>query len=139
MPGFKEVYPFVEEVSEDGLSIKVCPVEGIVILKLISYRDRPERTKDISDIEHIFDLFFNLSDEDIYKEHFDLMEMYSVDEPYYFQLISARVIGRKMRKILDSSGNLKDTIRTMLKKRYEFWAEALLEGLDYTMPSNPES
>lgn len=130
MPGFKEVYPFVEKItSEDGLSIKVCPVEGIIILKLISYRDRPERTKDISDIEHIFDVFFNLSDENIYDEHFDLMDKYDVEEPNYFQLISARVIGRKMRKILKSSDKLDAMIKSMLVKRYEYWVEPLLGGL----------
>jgi len=76
MPGFKEIYPFVEEVVFEGnLSVKVCPVEGIVILKLIAYYDRPSRTKDITDIEHIIAVYFELCDENIYEEHFDVMEL----------------------------------------------------------------
>ncbi|WP_413666897.1 hypothetical protein ACEN9X_20485 [Mucilaginibacter sp. Mucisp86] len=48
MPGFREIYPFTQEVifNEDQ-SQKVCSLEGIVLLKLISHSDRPERTKDL--------------------------------------------------------------------------------------------
>ena len=131
MPGFNEIYPFVEEVVyEDGLSVKVCSVEGIIILKLISYRDRPERTKDITDMEHIFEVYFYLCDENIYDEHFDVMDKYGANDIGYFRRISARVIGRKMQKILNTSKKLDILIKSILKKRYEDWAEALLAGLE---------
>ncbi|WP_379073653.1 hypothetical protein [Pedobacter vanadiisoli] len=130
MPGFKEIYPFVQEVSfAEGLSVKVCSVEGIVILKLIAYNDRPSRTKDISDIEHIIRVYFELSDEDIYEGHFDVMELYPVERGDYLQLVSARVIGRKMQVILKESDELRTLITSILKKRYEDWAVAILTGL----------
>jgi predicted nucleotidyltransferase len=131
MPGFKEIYPFVEEVSfDDGLSVKICTVEGIVILKLIAYRDRPSRTKDIADIEHIIAVYFELSEENIYEEHFDVMNIYSVENSDYLQLVSARVIGRKMQVILKESEDLRILIKSVLEKRQEDWAEALTAGID---------
>lgn len=131
MPGFKEIYPFVEEVAfDDGLSVKVCTVEGIVILKLIAYRDRPSRTKDITDIEHIIEVYFDLCDENIYEEHFEVMDLYPVEAGNYLQLISARVIGRKMQVILKESAELRTLIKSILEKRNEEWAEALLAGME---------
>ncbi len=54
MPGFKEIYPFVKDIIVDeNFAVKVCTMEGMILLKLISNNDKPQRTKDISDIEHI--------------------------------------------------------------------------------------
>ena len=51
MPGFTEVYPFVKDFAlENGQIVKVCTMEGIILLKLIAHNDRPQRTKDIVDI-----------------------------------------------------------------------------------------
>lgn len=130
MPGFKEIYPFVQEVSfGESLSVKVCSVEGIVILKLIAHRDRPDRTKDITDIEHIIAVYFELSDEDIYEDHFDVMELYPTERGDYLQMVSARVIGRKMQIILKESDELRKTMITILEKRFEDWATAIHAGM----------
>ena len=137
MPGFKEIYPFVEEIVFEGdLSVKVCTVEGIVILKLIAYRDRPSRTKDITDIEHIIKVYFDLCDENIYEEHMDVMDLYPVGNIRYLPLVSARVIGRKMQVILQESNELRNLIKSILEKRYEDWAEALIAGMEdnYSQP-----
>jgi len=50
MPGFREAYPFAGELQiSNETTVKVCSIEGVVLLKLISYQDRPQRTKDVSD------------------------------------------------------------------------------------------
>ena len=51
--GYQEVYEVgtIDVNFEDETIFKVCTIPGIVLLKFISYDDRPEiRTKDIFDI-----------------------------------------------------------------------------------------
>lgn len=131
MPGFKEIYPSVEGVLvTDELTIKVCTMEGIILLKLISNNDRPERTKDISDIEHMIKVYFDLYDGDIYDEHFDTMDMYDTTEKDYLQLVCARVIGRKIKILLNESEDLMERVKGILAKRPTTWWNAMLEGMN---------
>lgn len=54
MSGFKEVHSFTEALTvAEGISLNVCSLEGLVILKLIANYNNSDRTKDIIDIEHI--------------------------------------------------------------------------------------
>jgi predicted nucleotidyltransferase len=56
IPGFKEALMYTDEiVIDDKLKLNVCSLEGLVILKLFAFADRPDRIKDIVDIniEHI--------------------------------------------------------------------------------------
>jgi predicted nucleotidyltransferase len=130
MPGFKEVHPFVQEISIDnGLSIKVCTLEGIILLKLISHNDRPQRNKDITDIEHIISVYFDLNDDDIFVNHFDLMEIYDTKERDYLQLVCARVIGRKLKQLLEGSQILEQQIDEILTNRPTTWWLAMQNGL----------
>ncbi|MBL4678105.1 MAG: nucleotidyl transferase AbiEii/AbiGii toxin family protein [Mucilaginibacter sp.] len=130
MPGFKEIHPSVEDiaVSEDH-SVKVCTMEGIILLKLIANDDRPQRTKDISDIEHIISVYFELYDGSIYDEHFDTMDMYDTNEKDYLQLVCARVIGRKIKALLSGSDNLMERVKGILAKRPTAWWNAMLQGM----------
>jgi predicted nucleotidyltransferase len=131
MPGFSEIYPSVKDmvVSED-LSVKVCTMEGIILLKLISNDDRPQRTKDITDIEHIIRVYFDLYDGSIYDEHFDTMDMYGTGEKDYLQLVCARVIGRKIKILLNESEDLMARVKGILAKRPTTWWNAMLDGMN---------
>ncbi|CAN5917375.1 hypothetical protein BH11BAC7_BH11BAC7_15030 [soil metagenome] len=118
MPGFSEAYQFIEELKINGLVMKTCPLEGLVLLKLISHNDRSHRTKDITDIENIIDVYFDWNSEEIFSNHNDLFEEYDVkDLDFYLPMIAAHVIGRKMNKILENSTGLRKRIISILKKR----------------------
>jgi len=131
MPGFLEIYPFVNDIQvTDDMSIKVCTMEGIILLKLISNNDRPQRTKDISDIEHIIKVYFELYSGNIYEEHFDTMDMYGTDQSDYLQLVCSRVIGRKIAIILAGSDELKERIKVIFHNRPTAWWQAMLDGLN---------
>jgi predicted nucleotidyltransferase len=131
MPGFLEIYPFVNNIQVAAdMTIKVCTMEGIILLKLISNNDRPQRTKDISDIEHIIKVYFDLYSGDIYEEHFDTMDLYDTDQSDYLQLVCSRVIGRKMGILLGESADLKEKIRQILENRPTTWWRAMLDGLN---------
>lgn len=129
MPGFQEAYSSVTTTAVDGFSINVCSLEGIILLKLIAHDDRPSRTKDISDIEHIIKVYFELFDDIIYGEHFDVMESYDTGLANYLELVSARVIGRKMRDLLSNSLDVKSRIETILNKRPADTWQAMLSGV----------
>lgn len=131
MPGFKEIYPSLRGVQiATNLNMKVCSLEGIILLKLIANDDKPERTKDISDIEHIIKVYFELKDDLIYENYFDIMDMYETDLNDYLQLICSRVIGRKMNNLLQGSEELKSRIKIILAKRPATWWQAMLDGVN---------
>jgi predicted nucleotidyltransferase len=131
MPGFMEIYPFVADIQvTDDMSIKVCTMEGIILLKLISNNDRPQRTKDLTDIEHIIKVYFELYSGDIYEEHFDTMDIYETTQGDYLQLVCSRVIGRKIRTLLAGSDELLARIKQILENRPTAWWQAMLDGLN---------
>ena len=118
--GFKEVSGSVTEIEIEGTSIKVSPMAGIFILKLVSWIERPEvRAKDFEDIQFILNNYFELYQDRFYAEHLDSIEEIPSE---YFQLIAgARLLGRDMNPILARSKKLKaliiDIIDNHLKGR----------------------
>ncbi|PTQ95499.1 putative nucleotidyltransferase [Mucilaginibacter yixingensis] len=130
MPGFREIYPFVEELQIGGQKIKVCTLEGIVLLKLISNNDRPQRTHDITDIEHIIQVYFDLYATRIYEDHFDTMDLYDTGRMNYLQLVCARVIGRKLNQLLETSAELRVRIQQILSRRPTALWEAMYDGMN---------
>lgn len=130
MPGFAEIYPFVEKVElGTGQKVKVCSMEGLVLLKLVANNDRPERTKDITDIEHIINCYFDLYQDDVYGEYFEIFYLYEMEVYEYIQIICSRIIGRKMKVLLEASPELFERIINILAKRETPRWEAMLAGM----------
>ena len=131
MSGFKEVYPFVDTLTiAEGISLNVCTLEGLVILKLIANDDNSSRTKDITDIEHFIEVYFDLDSNEIYTEYLDIMDLYNTGSSIYLPLVSARVIGRKMKTMLTGHTETTERIKTILAKRPVATWEAMLDGLN---------
>src|SRR6185437_13981967 len=89
VPGFKEVMPTATVLTVEGVEIRVCSLEGIILLKLFANADNPSRTKDLSDIEHILKAYFNLATEAIFTEFTDVPDLYATTDPDYLTLVSA--------------------------------------------------
>lgn len=111
--GFKEIYdeglPEIE--MRDVSPFKVCTLPGIIVLKLVAWDDRPEmRRDDIKDINDIINHFFSMNDNLIWDEHSDLFDADDAD----LQLISARVIGRLIKKIAVRNDKLEKRIHSIL-------------------------
>lgn len=131
VPGFSEIMPYAEVIEINGLlDLKVCTLEGLVLLKLIANDDTPSRIKDISDIEHIISVYFELCIEDIFSNHADAADLYSTDTINYLELVAARVIGRKINTLLESSADLRMRVLSILNKKTtgEKW-QAIAEGM----------
>lgn len=131
VPGFLEVFPDAEQyVVDEQITLKVCPLEGIILLKLIANDDQPGRTKDIVDIIHIISVYFELKDREIYENHMDLMDNYDINDPEYLKRISARVIGRKIGHMIANSTTLQCRILQILDRKTTggYWYE-MAEGI----------
>lgn len=116
MPGFKEIYPYAKQFKTvEGINLKVSTLPGIVLLKLLAWQDRPERKKDIEDIDYIFQHFYLLQVEDIVTEHGDLLDAYEISS-IYTELVSARFIGRQIGEIFKNNTILKDRIIRLLQE-----------------------
>lgn len=113
--GFKEVYEEATlDVSFDNkYNFKVSTLAGIVLLKFISYDDRPEmRGQDIKDIAGILSHYFELEAETIYENHANLFTAENDD----LNRIAARVMGRQMQKVLNKNELLKARIVSLLQE-----------------------
>jgi predicted nucleotidyltransferase len=131
MSGFREVHPFVETITiGKALVLDVCSLEGLVILKLIANDDNSGRTKDITDIEHFIQVYFDLNSDEIFTDYREVMDLYDTDTREYLPLVSARVIGRKMRDILTGHDVTTEHIKTILSNRPVAAWQAMLDGMN---------
>lgn len=98
LQGFKEVYESdLPSIDLEGRhTFRFCSMPGYVILKIISWDDRPEkRQDDIKDIATVLKSFYDMYEEQIWENHNDLFG----DEVLPHDQLSARVMGREMSKI----------------------------------------
>lgn len=140
LQGFTEIY-------NDGLptldlegkhQFKFCTLQGIVLLKLIAWDDRPEsRRDDIKDISDILNHFFEMNDNEIFENHHDLFEK----EEASLKHIAARVMGREMSKIAKKNELLFSRIvgildsNTLVSQNSEM-AKIMVEYYDNTIDDN---
>lgn len=111
--GFQEVLENASEVSIENKIVKVSPLPGMVILKLVAWSDRPEdRDNDLSDILKIIEAYFEHEWDEIVDNYNDLLE--KLDESNGKLKISARVLGRKAREYLLKSEALSNRILGLL-------------------------
>lgn len=131
VPGFKEVLPEAKILTVGGVDLRVCSLEGIILLKLFANADKPSRTKDISDIEHILKAYFEIATETIFTRFADVADLYDTSDPDYMPLVSARVVGRVMSRILRNTPGLRHRLLMILQEKTpnHYWPEMLV-GLE---------
>jgi len=138
--GFKETLEDPHVIPlDDTLSIHVPPLHGMVVLKLISWSDRPEmRASDLDDIYRIVSHYFDSESDSIFREHFDLLDA----EPFDQKLIAAEVMGRRIAEILKKSGKVKDRVLNVLEENTsdpmkssigKYWASKHQIDIDYAI------
>lgn len=135
--GFREVLEDAEQVEIDDKIASIPPLQGMVILKLIAWSDRPEeRENDLSDILLIIQHYYTLKWDDIVAQHFDKLNY----EPFDQLQIAAEVLGRNSRIYLDKSeaisarillvleSNLKEPAKSAIARE---WALKLGTNIEY--------
>lgn len=114
--GFKEVNEITRDFVLDNITIRVTPMEGLFILKLIAWDEKPvDRLKDLDDLQFILKNYFNLNQTRFYAEHLDCIDELPAEN---FQLgAGARLLGRDMAEALKRSKDLKTLIDKVLNER----------------------
>ncbi len=130
MPGFNLVQPYTETVeTEEGLTLNVSSLSGIVLLKLLAWQDRPSRDKDIQDIEYILKNFMYLHLEEINGE--ELFDLYEDEVKLFDQLVSARFVGRQMGLMLKGDRDLGKRVQQLLEEESNKSGMARLMSQEY--------
>jgi predicted nucleotidyltransferase len=112
--GFKEVMENANEIEINETRVRIPPLPGMIVLKLVAWSDRPEvRNNDLYDILRVIEKYNDLEYENNFENHFDTIEeMDEFDERRF----SSRILGRKIKTYLDKSTGLKDRIESVLAK-----------------------
>jgi len=114
--GFKEVMDeIIPLTSQKGkyFSVYTTTLHGLFLLKLLSWHDkRAEREKDLEDIVNILENYWEFVEEEAYEEHPDLFD----EEDFDTQKAAARILGRHLRKTLEKSTYIKQTVLEILGK-----------------------
>lgn len=130
VPGLEEVQPMVADLKlSSGSSIHYCPLEGLVLLKLISWHEKPERTKDRDDIEHICKVYFEYAGDEIFEAAYDLLHAYDTNDLTYQTLVASHYLGRKVRSLFHDDAMILRIINEKLGK-YDGCFRALLRGIN---------
>ncbi|MFT5779999.1 MAG: putative nucleotidyltransferase [Crocinitomicaceae bacterium] len=81
--GFLEVGASIEIFEHpEGITLPVSPVHGSVILKLISWSEKPDRTKDLKDIHALLEAASELYQDEVVtsdSQYADLLEIDPLD------------------------------------------------------------
>jgi predicted nucleotidyltransferase len=94
--------------------VQVTPLEGLLILKFISFEEKPERTKDMDDIHDILINYFEINDERFYNNLPDFMDEFS---DINFQLeAGAWLAGYDIGKVLSHNQYLRNHILEIIQK-----------------------
>lgn len=114
--GFREVNEIVQDVVIEGTTLRVTPMEGIFILKLISWNDKPEeRLKDLDDLQFILRNYFELHQDRFYADHLDCLD--EIPEEDFELGAGARLIGRDMASVLQLSDSLRNSVLNIIDTR----------------------
>lgn len=121
--GMKEVLEDSIRFEIDEYIANIPPLHGMLILKLVSWSDRPEhRYNDPYDILQIIEKYFDMYSDEIYEQHNDLFDQNEFDQ----LKISSRVLGRKAASILMKSERLKERILSVLEDNIQMPAESVI-------------
>lgn len=105
----KEKENHVIDDNED-ISIPVPPLHGIFLLKLLSWDDtKPNREKDLLDINLILNNYWTFIEDEAYSNHTDLFT-----DDFTTQNASARILGRKLQNTMKSTEVLSSRIKEIL-------------------------
>ena len=114
--GFKEVLSETEQVPIEEKIAQIPTLHGMIILKLISWSDRPEeRDNDLKDILIIIKNYYEIDWDEILTIHYN-----AIPEGDFDKLkIAARVLGRKAAEVLSKSKRLEERVLEVLRNNSE--------------------
>jgi len=116
VPGFQEAAASLENVQMGKENFRACTVEGLILLKLYAWNDRPARTKDLQDIDLLLLNYVDITDK-LYDDHFDVLAKYDETRQSYLISVSGHVVGRKLASLLGHEKEKIIKLKTIIDKR----------------------
>lgn len=104
-----------KEVTEEAMVMeggyKVITLQGLCILKLIAWNDKPEfRAKDWEDFLFILTHYHEIAGEQLFEGNYDDL----FDDDFELPIASARMLGRHMAPVLNKNQILKSKVNDIL-------------------------
>ena len=116
--GFKEVLEKPELKSfDEETEVLVTPLAGLIILKLVSYYEKPERTRDLDDIHEIIVNYFDVNQNRFYENHDDMLEEFLGDN--FILEAGAWLAGFDIGIVLNKNLQLKELILRILQREID--------------------
>lgn len=115
--GMGEVLDGAIKIRHEGFDVKVPPLVGIMILKLISWREKPDRKKDLDDVFEIIRNYFEISKDSFYANHLDIVDELNTEN--FIIEAGSFMIGKEMGKIIKKESVLRTSIMDIIKKEIE--------------------
>lgn len=115
--GMEEVLEGAINIKHEGFDVKVPPLVGIMALKLISWKEKPDRTKELDDIYEIINNYFETAQDSFYENHTDLIDELNTDN--FIIEAGAFMIGKEMGEIIEKEGVPRTIILDMIQKEID--------------------
>ncbi len=112
--GMEEVLDKAIKLEHEGFEIKVPPLVGIIVLKLISWDEKLYRTKDLDDIYEIIRDYFNVANDEFYEKYTSILD--ELNEEDFMIESGAFMIGIGIKNIIEESSYLKQKIIEIIDK-----------------------
>ncbi len=122
--GFKEVMEDAVQVAIEEKIANIPPLPGMVVLKLVSWSDRPEeRENDLADILLIIEHYFEIQFDEIVEFYNDTFPAEEEPDPI---LVAAEVLGRKACLYLNKSEKLAKRIHKVINSNLKEKGESTI-------------
>lgn len=116
--GLKEVLEKPETKSlDEETEVQVTPLAGLVILKLVSYYEKPERTRDLDDIHEILVNYFDFNQDRFYLNHGEMFDEF-LDDNFILEA-GAWLAGFDIGIVLNKNPQLKELILRILHREID--------------------
>lgn len=141
--GFKEVMSESTQVEIEETFVNIPTLQGIIILKLIAWSDRPEeRENDLDDILYVISEYFLIKWDYILDNHFDILDDIQDDGEISQRIIASRVLGREAAVILIKSDKVRDRVLEVIENNIsrstqsaiaKDWAQKLDQSVEHAL------
>lgn len=115
--GMEEVLNGAIKIKHEGFDVNLPPLVGIMILKLISWNEKPDRTKDLDDIYEIINNYWEIAQGSFYENHIDLIDELNEDD--FIIEAGSLMIGIEMGEIIRKESLLRTMILDIIQKEID--------------------
>ena len=111
--GNAQVLSHASNVKSNNGNFKICTLPGLCILKLVAGDEKPERRpKDFADFFYILENYFEIAGETLFDAAYEDL----IEEDFQPAIVSAKILGRQIKDIINDQLELKERIIKVIEK-----------------------